>query len=98
MEEAIFLTKFASIVYLVHRREVFRASKVMLERARRNPRICFELNTEVAEVLGRSGSDGVTAVRLRSTVDGTERELPVVGVFLAIGHQPNTKFLQVRRA
>jgi thioredoxin reductase (NADPH) len=88
MEEANFLTKFASKVILVHRREAFRASKIMQDRAERNPKIEMVLNQEVVDVLG---GDKVTGVRLRDTVNGTERELECAGLFLAIGHTPNTK-------
>jgi thioredoxin reductase (NADPH) len=88
LEEATFLTKYASKVYLVHRRGELRASKVMQERARKNPRIEFVWNTAVEEVLG--DGKAMTGLRLRSTKDGSTRELKVQGFFLAIGHEPNT--------
>ncbi|HEV2778497.1 MAG TPA: thioredoxin-disulfide reductase [Actinophytocola sp.] len=87
MEEAIFLTKFARSVTIVHRREEFRASKIMLERARANDKIRWRLNTVVEEVLG-DGS--VTGVRVRDTKTGAESTLPVTGVFVAIGHDPRS--------
>ena len=87
IEEAIFLTKFASKVTLIHRREELRASKVMQERAFANPKIEFRWNSEVVEALG----DGkLTGARLRDTVTGEESELAVTGLFVAIGHDPNT--------
>lgn len=91
MEEATYLTKFASEVVIIHRRETFRASKVMAERALSNPKIRVEWNTEVVDVLG---DDYVTALRLRDTRTGAQRELSVGGLFVAIGHTPNTDFLQ----
>ncbi len=91
MEEATFLTKFASKVFVVHRRDSLRASKIMQERAFRNDKIEFVWNSEVVEVLG---SDSVTGVRLRDTVTGAERDLTCKGFFLAIGHTPNTGVLR----
>jgi thioredoxin reductase (NADPH) len=88
LEEATFLTKYASKVYLVHRRNELRASKVMQERARKNPKIEFVWNQAVDEVLG--DGKAVTALRLKSTKDGSTRDLKVQGFFLAIGHEPNT--------
>jgi len=89
VEEATFLTKFATKVWLVHRRDELRASKVMQERARRNPKIEFVWNATVDEVLG--DGKAVKGLRLRSTKDGSTRDLPVQGLFLAIGHEPNTR-------
>src|SRR6185369_594526 len=91
VEEGTYLTKFASKVYLVHRRHELRASKIMQERALANPKITMKWNRGLAEVLG-SDKDGVTGVRLKSTVDSATEELEASGVFLAIGHTPNTDF------
>jgi thioredoxin reductase (NADPH) len=89
MEEASFLTRFASKVYLVHRRDEFRASPIMVDRARENERIEFVLNAEVDEVLGdESGS--MTGIRLRDTVTDETREIEAHGLFVAIGHDPST--------
>jgi thioredoxin reductase (NADPH) len=88
MEEAAFLTRFATKVTVVHRREDFRASQIMLDRARANDKIEFVTNTVIDEILG----DGkVEAVRLRNVETEEISELPVDGVFVAIGHDPNTK-------
>jgi thioredoxin reductase (NADPH) len=88
MEEATFLTRFASKVTIVHRRDEFRASKIMQERALSNPKIDVTWNSEVVEIVG----DGaVTGVRLRDTVTGETSERSVDGVFMAIGHTPNTQ-------
>lgn len=93
IEEATYLTKFASTVHLVHRRDEFRASKIMAQRAFDNDKITIHFNSTLAEVLG-DDANGVTGVRLESTVDkGQETTLDVSGVFLAIGHTPNTAFL-----
>ncbi len=90
LEEAMFLTRFASKVTLVHRRDQLRASRIMQDRAAANPTIDFLWNSQVTEVLG----DGkVTGIRLVDTVTGSESELPVTGVFVAIGHEPNTAVL-----
>jgi thioredoxin reductase (NADPH) len=87
MEEATYLTKFASKVTIVHRRDEFRASKIMQERALANPKIEVVWNAALSEIIG----DGaVTSVRLTDTVTGAEREMAVDGVFMAIGHDPNT--------
>src|SRR5262249_41120916 len=93
VEEATYLSKFARNVYLVHRRDKLRASKIMQERAFANPRIMPKWNRAVAEVLGND-DEGVTAVRLKSTVDGQSEQVEVSGMFLAIGHTPNTAFLE----
>ena len=87
MEEAIFISRFASRVYLVHRREEFRASPIMVDRARANEKVEFVLNKVVTEVLG---DPSVTAVRIQDTVTGEESVLETDGVFVAIGHDPNT--------
>jgi thioredoxin reductase (NADPH) len=87
MEEATYLTKFASKVTIVHRRDEFRASKIMQERALANPAIKVIWNAAVTEILGEGA---VTGVRLRDTVTGEEREMATDGVFMAIGHDPNT--------
>ena len=93
VEEATYLTKFASRVHLVHRRDVLRASKIMAQRAHDDPKIEIHFNTALAEVLG-DDAKGVTGVRLASTLDGgKEVEVEAAGVFLAIGHTPNTAFL-----
>jgi len=89
MEEATFLTKFATKVTIVHRREEFRASKIMLERARVNRRIVWKVNATVEEIQG-SKSHGVTGVTLKDTRTGELSHFPTQGVFLAIGHSPNT--------
>jgi len=88
LEEAMFLTRFGKSVTVVHRRDTLRASKIMQERAFANPKIDFLWDSEVAEVLG---SDRVTGLRIRSTKDGTEHELPLTGVFVAIGHHPRSE-------
>lgn len=88
MEEANFLTRFASKVYLIHRRDTFRASKIMLERAQKNPKIEFIYNTEVTEVLG--DDKGMNALSLKNTVTGETQKKELQGLFLAIGHKPNT--------
>ncbi|MCA1307192.1 thioredoxin-disulfide reductase [Microbacterium esteraromaticum] len=87
MEEATFLTRFASKVYVIHRKDTLRASKIMQERAFANDKIEFIWNTEVAEVLG---GDAVSGVQLRSTVDGSLRDLELDGLFIAIGNDPRT--------
>jgi len=89
VEEAIFLTKFASMVHIVHRRDELRASKIMAKRAIDHPKITMEWNSTVEEVLGND-KDGVTGVRLKDTVTGATRELACTGYFCAIGHKPNS--------
>ena len=93
VEEATYLTKFASTVYLVHRRDQLRASKIMQQRALDNPKITMKWTRVVEEVLGPD-KDGVTGVRLKSTVDAATEELAAGGMFAAIGHTPNTAFLE----
>jgi thioredoxin reductase (NADPH) len=93
VEEATYLTKFASVVYLVHRRDHLRASKIMQQRALSNPKITMKWNRAVSEVLGTDAA-GVTGVRLKSTVDQATEELPAAGMFCAIGHTPNTDFVK----
>ena len=89
MEEANFLTKFADKVYLIHRREVFRASKIMLERAQNNPKIEFLLNKKVTKLIGETK---LNAVELENTITGETSTLDLDGVFVAIGHIPNSNF------
>jgi thioredoxin reductase (NADPH) len=91
MEEAIFLTKFATKVTVVHRRDQLRASKIMQERAEKNPKIAFVWNTVVDEVYGDAKSGGVTGVRFKNTVNGKTQDFKTDGVFIAIGHEPNSK-------
>ncbi|ACS99811.1 thioredoxin-disulfide reductase [Paenibacillus sp. JDR-2] len=91
MEEAQFLTRFASEVRLVHRREELRASKIMQDRARRNEKISWSLNETPLEVI--SGGKGVTGLKVRNNATGEEEVLETDGIFLAIGHRPNTGFL-----
>jgi len=90
MEEALFLTKFASRVHVLHRRDHLRASKIMADRALRQPKIEFIWNAAVAEIEGDEKGAGVTAVTLADTRTGERRALATDGVFIAIGHQPNT--------
>jgi thioredoxin reductase (NADPH) len=93
VEEASYLTKFASQVYMVHRRNELRASKIMQHRALTNPKIVMKWNRALHEVLGND-KDGVTGAQLKSTTDDKTEELGCGGVFLAIGHTPNTDFLE----
>lgn len=94
MEEASYLTKFASKVYIVHRRDAFRASKIMAERVLKNPKIEVKWNSVVTEILGND-KEGVTGVILQSTVEKSQTEqLECSGYFCAIGHTPNTDFLK----
>lgn len=90
MEESLYLTKFASEVLIIHRRDEFRASRVMAERALAHPKIRVLWNRQVAEVLGY---DEITGIRLEDTVTGGHSDLEVGGLFVAIGHTPNTAFL-----
>ena len=90
MEEATFLTKFASEVVLIHRRDEFRASKIMIDRAMANPKISVEYNSNVDDIIGTKET-GVTAVRLKDTISGEKRDVVCDGIFMAIGHKPNTK-------
>ena len=89
MEEASFLTKFASKVTLIHRREEFRASKIMIDRVLDNPKIEIIKNAVVTDILG-SQKDGVSSIILKDTIDGKERNFECDGVFYGIGHKPNT--------
>ncbi|WP_433660707.1 thioredoxin-disulfide reductase [Nocardia sp. CA-128927] len=91
MEEATFLTKFASTVTIVHRREEFRASRIMLERAKANEKIQFRLNAEIVEVKGDSS---VTSLVLRDTKTGGTSELAATGLFVAIGHDPRSELVR----
>ncbi len=90
MEEALFLTKFASEVALIHRRDEFRASKIMIDRALANPKISVEYNSIVENIIGTKET-GVTAVRLKDTISGASRDVVCDGIFMAIGHVPNTE-------
>ncbi|RJR14770.1 thioredoxin-disulfide reductase [Candidatus Microgenomates bacterium] len=91
MEEATFLTRFAKSVTIVHRRQEFRASPIMLERAQKNPKITFLTNKIVTDLIGETS---VTGAKLKDAVTGEEFEKPIQGFFLAIGHKPNTDFLK----
>jgi thioredoxin reductase (NADPH) len=91
MEDALYLTKFAKEVVIVHRREELRASKVMAERARGHEKIRFAFNQVVTDV---HGDDVITGIRLKDTNTGVEQDLEVGGLFVAIGHEPNTGFLR----
>jgi thioredoxin reductase (NADPH) len=91
MEEATFLTRFARSVTLIHRRDEFRASRIMLERAKANEKITFLLNTQVVEV---EGDNRVTGVRVRNSATGEESTLSVTGVFVAIGHDPRSELVR----
>ena len=93
MEEANFLTRFADKVTIVHRRDAFSASKIMQERTTNNPKIAVIWNAAVDEILGVDVGR-VTGVRLKDTVTGELREMPIDGVFAAIGHEPNTKLFK----
>jgi thioredoxin reductase (NADPH) len=93
VEEGTFLTRYASKVYLVHRRDRLRASQVLQDRAMKNDKVAFIWDTVVDEILGDEDK-GVTATRLRNVKTGAEEALPVDGVFIAIGHVPNTKLFE----
>lgn len=93
VEESDYLSKFASRVYMIHRRDELRASRIMADRAKNNPKIEIVWNHIVEEILG-DDENGVTAVRLKSTMDDNERVQEASGAFMAIGHTPNTKFLE----
>ena len=93
MEEATFLTRFATKVTVIHRRDSLRASKIMQERAKANPKIAWIWNTEVIDIQDPAKKK-VTGVRLKDLKTGAERDFPCDGFFVAIGHQPNTGFLQ----
>jgi len=94
MEEASYLTKFASSVTLIHRRDEFRASAIMLDRAKRNEKIEFMTNATIDEIHGDPKGAGVTGVTLRNTADDTSSQVDCDGVFMAIGHVPNTQLFQ----
>jgi len=91
MEEANFLTRFATEVRIVHRRDELRASKIMQDRARENPKIAWSLNKTPVEVV--SGDKGVTGLKVKDSVTGAEEIIETDGIFVAIGHTPNTRFL-----
>lgn len=90
IEEATYLTRFARSVTVVHRRSELRASRIMADRAAANEKICWAWNSEVADL---HGDERLTGVRLRDTLDGSERDLDVVGLFIAIGHQPRSELV-----
>ncbi len=94
MEEALFLTRFCSKVTIVHRRDRLRASKIMQDRARKNPKISFIWDTVVEEIYGEPNKTGVTGVRLKNLKTGQSQDLKVDAVFVAIGHQPNTSLFR----
>jgi thioredoxin reductase (NADPH) len=89
MEEATFLTRFASSVTVIHRRDTLRASKIMQDKAFNNPKISFEWDAEVVDVRDQTAG-AVSAVRIRNMTTGVEKDLLVDGLFVAIGHDPNT--------
>jgi thioredoxin reductase (NADPH) len=94
MEEATFLTKFASKVTIVHRRHELRASKIMQERARKNPKIAFIWDSVIEEIYGTADKAGVTGARLKNVKTGGTTDVKCDGVFMAIGHQPNTQLFK----
>ncbi len=91
IEEATYLTKYATRVKVIHRRDQLRASKIMQDRARKNAKVEFVWNAAVHEIVGDTANGGVTGVVLEDTTSGERRTMPVDGVFIAIGHEPNTK-------
>ena len=91
LEEATFLTRFARSVTMIHRRDTLRGSRIMQDRALANDKIKFAWNSEVADVLGDTKVTGIT---LRDTVDGSTRDLPVTGLFIAIGHDPRSELVK----
>lgn len=93
MEEAGFLTRFAAKVTIVHRRDAFRASQIMQDRVKQNPKIDIKWNAEITKILGEDVGH-VTGVLLRDTVTGAESRMPIDGVFAAIGHEPNSTLVQ----
>jgi len=96
LEEALFLTRFASRVTVIHRRDKFRASKILQERASKNPKIHFIWNSIIEEIIGKEehGKKSVTGLKLKNVTNGQISEHPVDGLFIAIGHQPNTKIFR----
>ena len=94
MEEANYLTKFARKVTVIHRREEFRASKIMLKRAQENPKIEFLVNTIVEEMLPQADKRRLGALKLKNSKSGESSEMPIDGVFVAIGHKPNTDIVK----
>jgi thioredoxin reductase (NADPH) len=94
MEEANFLTRFATKVTIVHRRDEFKASKIMLDRARKNPKIAIMTNVALTSYTGDPKSGGLTGARAKNTVTGQDVEIKTGGIFLAIGHVPNTKLFE----
>jgi thioredoxin reductase (NADPH) len=93
MEEAVFLTRFANKVTVVHRRDTLRASKIMQDKAKANPKVAWALDSEVEDILG-TGKGEVTGIVLRNNKSGERSEVPVTGVFVAIGHTPNTSLFK----
>lgn len=93
MEEATFLTRYAAKVFVVHRRDKLRASKIMQDKAFNNPKIEFVWNSEILEIVGKQ-EEGVTGVRLHNVRTGEDQILPCAGVFVAIGHKPNTELFR----
>jgi len=91
MEEAVFLTRFASEVYVIHRRDHLRASKIMQDRALKNPKIKFIWNSEIAEIVGENS---VTGIKIKNVLNGEITDFACAGVFVAIGHQPNTSLFE----